>query len=70
VGSIAEIQNHAGVVQRLVQKEKEVAQLRETIEKMEKKYKDKAELVTVSLSGPTQGTKNERDAMAKTDQLT
>ncbi|KAF9895932.1 hypothetical protein BX616_008512, partial [Lobosporangium transversale] len=41
--------NHAGVVQRLVQKEKEVTQLRETIERMEKKYKDKAELVTVNL---------------------
>ncbi|KAG0232219.1 hypothetical protein BGX31_005209 [Mortierella sp. GBA43] len=39
-------ENHAGVVQRLVQKEKEVTQLRETIERMEKKYKDKAELVT------------------------
>jgi 5,10-methylenetetrahydrofolate reductase len=34
----------------LVQKEKEVTQLRETIERMEKKYKDKAELVTVSLA--------------------
>ncbi|KAG0210592.1 hypothetical protein BGX33_004803 [Mortierella sp. NVP41] len=39
-------ENHAGVVQRLVQKEKEVVQLRETIERMEKKYKDRAELVT------------------------
>lgn len=37
------------MVQRLVQKEKEVVQLRETIERMEKKYKDKAELVTVSV---------------------
>ncbi|KAF9585106.1 hypothetical protein BGW38_003868 [Lunasporangiospora selenospora] len=37
-------ENHAGVVQRLVQKEKEVAQLRETIERMEKKYKDKADI--------------------------
>lgn len=36
-------ENHAGVVQRLVQKEKEVAQLRETIDRMEKKYKDKAD---------------------------
>jgi hypothetical protein len=34
----------------LVQKEKEVTQLRETIDRMEKKYKDKAELVTVSAS--------------------
>lgn len=59
------IQNHAGVVQRLVQKEKEVAQLRETIDKMEKKYKDKAELVTVSFPGPIQGFKNERDADGK-----
>ncbi|KAG0310050.1 hypothetical protein BGZ97_012834, partial [Linnemannia gamsii] len=39
-------ENHAGVVQRLVQKEKEAAQLRETIERMEKKYKDRAEFVT------------------------
>ncbi|KAF9546050.1 hypothetical protein EC957_010186 [Mortierella hygrophila] len=38
-------ENHAGVVQRLVQKEKEAAQLRETIERMEKKYKDRAEFV-------------------------
>ncbi|KAF9304280.1 hypothetical protein BGZ74_001919 [Mortierella antarctica] len=36
-------ENHAGVVLRLVQKEKEVAQLRETIDRMEKKYKDKAD---------------------------
>ncbi|KAG0339661.1 hypothetical protein BG004_006718 [Podila humilis] len=36
-------ENHAGVVQRLVQKEKEVIQLRETIDRMEKKYKDKAD---------------------------
>lgn len=36
------------MVQRLVQKEKEAAQLRETIERMEKKYKDRAEFVTVS----------------------
>ncbi|KAF9922772.1 hypothetical protein FBU30_007121, partial [Linnemannia zychae] len=39
-------ENHAGVVQRLVMKEKEVLQLKETIERMEKKYKDKAEFVT------------------------
>ncbi|KAF9184379.1 hypothetical protein BGZ50_003756 [Haplosporangium sp. Z 11] len=44
--SFGKRENHAGVVQRLVQKEKEVVQLRETIERMEKKYKDKAELVT------------------------
>ncbi|KAF9984464.1 hypothetical protein BGZ65_000349, partial [Modicella reniformis] len=44
--SVGKRENHAGVVQRLVQKEKEVTQLRETIERMEKKYKDKAELVT------------------------
>ncbi|KAF9438927.1 hypothetical protein BGZ76_002926 [Entomortierella beljakovae] len=44
--SFGKRENHAGVVQRLVQKEKEVTQLRETIERMEKKYKDKAELVT------------------------
>ena len=36
------------MVQRLVQKEKEAAQLRETIERMEKKYKDRAEFVAVS----------------------
>ncbi|KAF9909163.1 hypothetical protein EC991_009073 [Linnemannia zychae] len=39
-------ENHAGVVQRLVQKEKEVAQLRETLEFMKKKYNDRAEFVT------------------------
>ncbi|KAG0366943.1 hypothetical protein BGZ54_004660 [Gamsiella multidivaricata] len=44
--SFGKRENHAGVVQRLVQKEKEVTQLRETIERMEKKYRDKAELVT------------------------
>ncbi|KAG0314255.1 hypothetical protein BGZ99_008272 [Dissophora globulifera] len=46
LSSFGRRENHAGVVQRLVQKEKEVVQLRETIERMEKKYKDKAELVT------------------------
>ncbi|KAF9131822.1 hypothetical protein BGW39_001281 [Mortierella sp. 14UC] len=39
-------ENHAGVVQRLVQKEKEVAQLRETLDVMKKKYNDRAEFVT------------------------
>jgi len=37
------------VVQRLVQKEKLVFKVTATIERMEKKYKDKAELVTVSV---------------------
>ncbi|KAG0276555.1 hypothetical protein BGZ95_007390 [Linnemannia exigua] len=39
-------ENHAGVVQRLVQKEKEVAQLRETLDLLKKKYNDRAEFVT------------------------
>lgn len=68
VGRPCRIQNHAGVVQRLVQKEKEVAQLRETIEKMEKKYKDKAELVTVSFVVHPQRNKYERrDGWKKQD---
>ncbi|KAF9163119.1 hypothetical protein DFQ26_002908 [Actinomortierella ambigua] len=41
---VGDIRNHAGVVQRLVQKEREVTQLQEAIEKMEKRYNIKADL--------------------------